>query len=183
MKYARIKKNMFVYFYNFQSFGIPVYLGKSTCLSLTYLWLKCLLFQERKQRGPWGCRPLLRVGGPRVSLQRTQLGRNWRSGSLAPTWELSEVLSSMGSVFSHGTSFLSVASFNAKKNEVGVFFRSSDCAAGCGAALCCLCSGRRVPQGTHSLLQSCSPVCSPQLPRQTGWELPVRAQFAPWFGL
>jgi len=38
---------MFVYFYNsFQSGGIPVYLGKSTCLSVTYLRLPCFCFQE-----------------------------------------------------------------------------------------------------------------------------------------
>lgn len=48
---------MFVYFYNsFQSCGTPVYLGKSTCLSRTYLWLQCLRFQERgsQERGSWG---------------------------------------------------------------------------------------------------------------------------------
>lgn len=131
MKYARIKTYMFVYFYNFQSFGIPVYFGKSTCLSPTYLWLKCLLFQERKPRGaPGAAGTLLCVSVRFTVTQRTRLGILGDQVPRPPPGSVL-VVSSVRSAFSPRTSFLSMASLMPKRMRVRTFFRSSYCAHPC----------------------------------------------------
>lgn len=111
---------MFVYFYNsFQAFEIPICLGKSTCLSLTYLWLKCLRFQERKQRGTLMCLSLGLTGLP---CPRTQLGKGWWSGSPAPSLHPHPTpKSSTRSALCPRTSFLSMARCVLKRIKLGTF--------------------------------------------------------------
>lgn len=147
---------MFVYFYNsFQAFELPVCLGKSPCLSLTYLWLKCLRLQARKQR-----RPRVPVVGPRRPHTSKDKDAAWQKllirfpCSLHPHPKVfyEECFLSSHFLPKHGTLY-------AKKNKVGdIFFKCSDFVPGAGA---CWrpCSGESA-LGTDRPLQSPPPVFS-----------------------
>lgn len=115
---------MFVYFYNsFQAFEIPVCLGKSTCLSLTYLWLKCLRFQEGTHRGTLSSLSLGFVG---LTCPRTQLGKSRWSGSPAPSLRPQpHPKSSTRSAFCPRTFFLSMARFMLKRIKLGTLFSNA----------------------------------------------------------